>query len=185
MNPEAVAIDRLLTALQGLQDLFWHSPSYLACFWPLWNEDSLVLVLTVIRDWPNNDPDYLKFAFAHLRPHKSYTGAVYICASRSAPSDMLNLIFKAQFARFRGWFKPFRYKSRPILALPLLFGMFLTTLEQRFPRCSAHHNSWLAQQWPGLSETHIRAFEAAQILHWGSLYLCVLFSTFRHLEPYF
>ena len=60
------------------------------------------LLLTVIRDRPNSDPNYRKLAFTHPRPHKSYIGAVYIYMSRSAASDILNLNFKTWFARFRG-----------------------------------------------------------------------------------
>ena len=84
----------------------WHFPPYLTCFEPLWSKDSLILVLTVMRDRSNNDSNYRKLAFEQPRPHKSYTRVVYICVSRSSPLNVLNLIFKAQLARFKGWFSP-------------------------------------------------------------------------------
>ena len=85
-------------------DTCWHFPLYLTCFEPLWSKDSLVLVLIVMRDRSNNDSDYRKLAFVQSRPHKSYTRTVYICASRSSPSNVLNLIFKARLAPFRDRF---------------------------------------------------------------------------------
>ena len=40
-----------------------------------------------------------------------------------------------------GAFQPLRHKPRPILALPLLFDMFLINLERRFPCFSARFNA--------------------------------------------
>ena len=85
---------------------FWNSPSYLTRFLSPWSEDSLVLVPAVVRGRPNNEPNYRTFSLAYLRLYKSYTGVVYICASRSAPSNVLNLIFNARLARFKGRFNP-------------------------------------------------------------------------------
>ena len=85
---------------------FWHCPSYLTCFRSSWSEDSLILMPVVMRDRTKSEPNYRKLSLAHPRLHKSYTGAVYICVSRLAPSDILNLIFKAWFARSRGQFSP-------------------------------------------------------------------------------
>ena len=55
-----------------------------------------------MRDRPNGELNCWKLSLAHLRPYKSYTWIVYICESHSTPLDVLNLIFKARFTRFRG-----------------------------------------------------------------------------------
>ena len=115
-----MAIKRLLAALQWPSDLEKYArafyppkhkprhvlnfPPYLICFKPLWCKDSLILVLSVMRNRPNNDPNYRKLTFMEPRPHKSYTRVVYICASHSTPSNIFNLIFKARLTWFKGWF---------------------------------------------------------------------------------
>jgi len=38
----------------------------------------------------NSELDYQKLSLVHSRRHKSYIGAVYLCASRLAPTDVLN-----------------------------------------------------------------------------------------------
>lgn len=75
-------------------DMCWHFPPYLTCFGQLWSKDSLVLVLTIMRDRPYSDSNNRKLIFMHLRPHKSYTRAIYIFLSYSTPSNILNLILK-------------------------------------------------------------------------------------------
>ena len=53
---------------------------------------------------PNSEPNYQKLSPVHLRPYKSYTRAIYLCASRPAPPDILKLIFQSLVHRFRGRF---------------------------------------------------------------------------------
>ena len=84
--------------------VFWHSPSYLACFLSPWSENSLILALAIVCGQPNSELDYRTLMFAHPRPYKSYTGTIFIYASRSTPSDVLNVIFKSRFTWFRGQF---------------------------------------------------------------------------------
>ena len=119
--------------------MYWHFPPYLTCFGPLWRKDSLILVLTVMHDQPNNDPDYRNLTFAHSRLHKSYIGAIYICVSCSAPSEILNLIFKTWFARFKGRFSlVIKICNKKILEPNLDHSMaFLVYVED-----GGTHSSW-------------------------------------------
>ena len=71
------------------------SPPIWHVFYHFFSKDSPVLVLAIMHSLPNNELDYQKLSLVHPRPHKSYTGEVYICVSHSALSDVLNLIFKA------------------------------------------------------------------------------------------
>ena len=122
---------------------FWHLPPYLACFWSPWSEDSLILTLFVVRSRPSNKLDCQTPLLANSRPDKSYTREVSIYASRSALPDVLNLIFKARFTRFRVQFnhvsqnlqqKNARDRSRPCDSFCSLFGrqreLFLMMLLQ-------------------------------------------------------
>ena len=58
-----------------------------------WSKDSLVLAHVVVRGWPGSEPDCQELLLVHLRPQKSYTGAIYLYATRLAPPGILNLIF--------------------------------------------------------------------------------------------
>ena len=103
-----------------------------------------------MRDRPNDELDCRKLSLVHLRPHKSYIGAVYICASCSAPSDVLNLIFKARFTRFKGRFSPgsqnlqqknARAQSQPSSSLIGLLGGWRESFIIRVPQES---HSWIS-----------------------------------------
>ena len=74
---------------------------------------------------PNSEPDYQKLFIVHSRPHKSYIGAVYLCASRLAPIDVLNSFSKT-------WFSPGIQNLQPKTLEPILsrVAAFATYLEE-------------------------------------------------------
>ena len=83
-----------------------------------------------------------------------------------------------------GAFQPPKNKPTHILSTLPLFGMFLITLKQRFP-CLAQAVVHDRPNNEPNCQTLSRARKTTQILHWGSLSLCISFSTSRHLEPHF
>ena len=70
-----------------------------------------------------------------------------------ADAQLLYTHPKAVYVSIVWGFQPPKHKSRHVLTLPLLFDMFLSTLKWRFPRFSAHRNSWSTQQWTESSKT--------------------------------
>ena len=84
-----------------------------------------------------------------------------------------------------GLFSPTGTNPHVFWPLPPRFGMFSTTSEQRFLWFSTGRSAQLAWQWTGLLETLSHATKTAQIPHWGSLSLCISFSTSKHLETHF
>ena len=154
-----------------------------------------------MRGQPNNEPDSQTLSLMHPRPHKSYTGVVYLYASRSAPIDVLNLIFKARFTQFRGWpslgsqnsqQKNTRAQSWPCGS----FSAYLGDRGSRFSRCClknpvlgllarpqevVSHDVCICYQHYGIVYEVKTTFNQSiglkprKTLNWGSLFCAVLF----------